>query len=213
MSLSLKTIASTCLSLSPPFSVVRDFFGFSAPPPQTLSLKQTLNSLNAWARLNFTMQHQQQTNWCWAATSVSVSAYFNPATTWTQCKLVNAEFGRADCCTNGSSTDCNRGVGSLGPYNSSSGPLTKTGNLTSCSWAAGSKADIAREIIKGLPLCVGVYWSGGGGHALAIIGLNCGLNMVAVADPWYGSSDWTLAAFTTAYQGTGQWVLMCFVKS
>ncbi len=41
MTLSLKTIASNCLSVSPPFSVVRDVFGYSAPR-LTMSLKRQL---------------------------------------------------------------------------------------------------------------------------------------------------------------------------
>lgn len=28
-----------------------------------------------WARLNFSMQHQMQTNWCWAANPSSVNAF------------------------------------------------------------------------------------------------------------------------------------------
>ncbi len=29
--------------------------------------------------LAFTMQHQDQTQWCWAATAVSVNLYYHPA--------------------------------------------------------------------------------------------------------------------------------------
>src|SRR5262249_49866891 len=58
--------------------------------------------------LHFTMQHQEQTQWCWSATATSVSQYYNAASTWTQCSLVNAELGRTDCCSAPSSNDCNQ---------------------------------------------------------------------------------------------------------
>jgi Papain-like cysteine protease AvrRpt2 len=47
----------------------------------------------SWTRLGFTMQHQEQSEWCWAATSVSVAVYYDSQTGWTQCTMVNAEKG------------------------------------------------------------------------------------------------------------------------
>lgn len=46
-----------------------------------------------WKRLNFAMQHQAQDQWCWAATSVSIAAFYEPNTSWTQCSMTNAERG------------------------------------------------------------------------------------------------------------------------
>jgi hypothetical protein len=152
------------------------------------------------------MQHQQQTNWCWAATSASVSAFFNPSTSWTQCKVVNAELGRSDCCTNGSGSNCNKSW-----YLDKA--LTRTGNLQSWSSGAGSMANVSGEIDNGRPLCARIGWSGGGGHFVAIDGYNSDLDMVAIDDPWYGASDVTLATFKTAYKGSGSWTHKYFVKS
>ena len=50
--------------------------------------------LFGWHRIPFVMQHQQQTQWCWAAVSVSVSHYYSPWSGWTQCAMVNAELVR-----------------------------------------------------------------------------------------------------------------------
>jgi hypothetical protein len=47
--------------------------------------------LLAWHRLDFTMQHQQQTNWCWAAVSTSVALFYDPVSTWTQCAVASAK--------------------------------------------------------------------------------------------------------------------------
>jgi hypothetical protein len=55
--------------------------------------------------LDFFMQPQQRRNWCWAATAVSVAAFYDPATAWTQCALANAELGRDDCCDDGERCD------------------------------------------------------------------------------------------------------------
>jgi len=161
--------------------------------------------LRDWVRLNFSMQHQQQTQWCWAATACSISAFFNPNTQWIQCRLVNAELGRSDCCNNGSSNDCNK------PWYLDKA-LTRTGNLQSFSAGAASIEDILKEIENGNPICVRIGWHGGGGHAVAIEGYNYDLNMVAVEDPWYGSSDVTLDTFKNAYKGSGTWTHRCYVK-
>src|SRR5204863_1759343 len=60
-----------------------------------------------WHRLDFSMQHQQQTNWCWAAVSTSVALFFNPSSGWTQCAVANGELNRNDCCGAGASGPCN----------------------------------------------------------------------------------------------------------
>ena len=158
-----------------------------------------------WARINFVMQRQLQANWCWAATAASVSAYFNPATSWTQCKVVNAELGKSDCCTNGSSSYCDI------PWYLDAA-LARTGNLQSWSSGTESMPNISGEIKNGRPLCARIGWSRGGGHFVAIDGFNSDLNMVAIDDPAYGPSDVTLATFLTAYQGTGTWTHKYFVK-
>src|SRR5690348_16501276 len=56
--------------------------------------------------LVFAMQHQKQSEWCWAAVSVSVSKFYNPASGFTQCKVVNAELRQTTCCQNGSTAKC-----------------------------------------------------------------------------------------------------------
>lgn len=162
--------------------------------------------VNLWKRINFVMQHQEQTNWCWAATAVSVSAFFNPATPWTQCKLVNAEFNRTDCCTYGSSSNCNK------PWYLDRA-LIRTGNYVSGPTpGAGTMTDVKNEISNNRPLCVRIGWSGGGGHAVALDGYSESLGMVAVDDPWYGSSDVSLSVFQTSYQGAGSWTHSYRVK-
>src|SRR5262249_33999150 len=56
----------------------------------------------------FTEQFQQQSEWCWSATTVSVDKFYNPSSALTQCALVNQQFNSATCCVNGASSACNQ---------------------------------------------------------------------------------------------------------
>ena len=152
--------------------------------------------------LCFTMQHQEQTQWCWSATATSVALYYNAASTWTQCTLVNAELGRSDCCSNPSSADCNQ------PWTLST-VLTRVGHLASVTGSTTSFADLCTELDNGRPLGVRIGWSGGGGH-FNVVGCYTanplfGLQSIQIEDPWYGTSVWDYDTFRTAYQGTGSW--------
>lgn len=153
-----------------------------------------------WRRLAFTMQPQQQTQWCWAAVSTSVSLFYDPSSTWTQCTVANAELGQTTCCQNGSSAACNV------PWFLDRA-LQRTGNLNAFSSGVTSFADVRTETNAGRPLGVRIGWSGGGGHFVVIEGYKPGLGpqRVAIDDPWWGASDLTYAAFQSSYQGTGSW--------
>src|SRR3954471_13335913 len=72
--------------------------------------------------LTFGVQHQQEDQWCWAAVTSSVSAFYG-VPSWTQCRIVNAELGQTACCTRGSSKPCNQ------PWRLDKA-LTLSGNLT-----------------------------------------------------------------------------------
>src|SRR5260370_32822060 len=60
--------------------------------------KSIIDLLYSSVALDFNMQPQTQTNWCWAATSTSVSHFYRPASTWTQCLVANGDLGHNDCC-------------------------------------------------------------------------------------------------------------------
>jgi hypothetical protein len=42
--------------------------------------------------LPFTVHHQEQTNWCWAAVATSTAGFYESTSRWTQCEMVNAEL-------------------------------------------------------------------------------------------------------------------------
>lgn len=152
-----------------------------------------------WRRLAFTMQAQQQTQWCWSAVATSVSHFYDASSTWTQCAPANAELGETTCCQDGSSAACNRSW-----YLDLA--LDEVGHLDAWSSGAASFAGVRAEIDGGEPLGVRIGWSGGGGHFLVIEGyLDDATDQVAVDDPWYGASDLAYSTLTTSYQGSGSW--------
>src|SRR5262245_23438285 len=87
-------------------------------------IEDPLGGAPARGALAFTMQHQKQTQWCWAAVTASVAAYYRNQA-WTQCRVVNNQLGQVSCCSNGSTSACNQPwyldkaldvVGNLGDY-------------------------------------------------------------------------------------------------
>lgn len=168
--------------------------------PPLLDLWEILRKLfPLWVKLDFTMEHQQQTNWCWAATSVSVARYYDPTTLWTQCQVANDQLSRTDCCGTGASGPCNV-YGFLGAA------LTTVGHFDHSTGSASTQATIRTEVDAGRPLGMRTAWSGGGAHFLCVIGYRGGRwNLVAVDDPIYGKSTMAYNTLKTAYQGTGSW--------
>jgi hypothetical protein len=159
-----------------------------------------------WHRLDFSMQHQQQTNWCWAAVSTSVALFFSPSSGWTQCAVANGELNRNDCCGTGASGPCN-------VYGFLDTALTRVGHLDHFAGGTSTFSQIQSEINGGRPLGVRTAWSGGGAHFLAIIGYRIRNNMLAVDDPFYGKSDVGLSTFTSSYQSSGSWTHSYFTKA
>ena len=164
-------------------------------------------TLPIWKRIDFTMEHQLQTQWCWAATSVSVVKYYRPSSGWTQCAMVNAERGPTTCCVDGSSDACNQ-------PNVLDSPLQRARVLDHMQNGEVSYDAIKGEIDAGRPLCWRIGWSGGGGHFAVIEGYRIfGEEWVAVDDPWYGASDVSLSTITGGnYQGTGDWTHTYFTR-
>lgn len=145
--------------------------------------------------LNFTVQHQRQTQWCWAAVTSSVAAYYKRSD-WSQCRVVNVALGQAVCCGNGSSTECNK------PWYLDKA-LDLVGNLDALAPQALPLQQIKGEIDANHPIGVRIGWSGGGGHFIAIGGYS--ENLVHVHDPWYGESSKNYMEVLTSYQGIGRW--------
>ena len=161
----------------------------------------------SWGRLNFTMQHQCQDLWCWAATTVSVAAYYDPESDWTQCAMVNAEKKLTTCCDDGSSDDCDQ------PHVLDA-PLSRADVFERKQRGSVSYDVIRQEIDAGRPLALRIRWSDGKGHFVVIEGYQSfGDEWVAVEDPWDGDHDIPFSGLTKGmYQGTGAWTHTYFTR-
>ena len=156
--------------------------------------------------LNFSMQSQTQTNWCWSAVSVSTSRFYNSASQWTQCSLANQQLGQTSCCNDGSTSGCNQTW-----YLDQA--LAETGNLD--AWQSGtvSQQILEGEIVRRLPIGVRIGWSGGGGHFVIVDGATAANTTVHVEDPIYGTSDIAYSTLASSYQGSGSWTHTYFTRA
>jgi hypothetical protein len=156
--------------------------------------------------LNFDMQAQTQSNWCWAATATSVSHFYWPWSGWTQCSVANGELGRGDCCNSPVPSPCNV------PWYLDRA-LTRTDNFVSITGPVDYQT-VRTEIAAGRPVGARIGWSGGGGHFMVIYGCGraAGIEYFNIDDPIYGKSEPTVSTFSAAYQGTGSWTHTYFTK-
>jgi hypothetical protein len=132
---------------------------------------------------NFLMQSQEATQWCWAAVSSSTSRFFNSASPWTQCQIVNKQLVRTDCCSNKTSGNCNR------PNRLDLG-LTITGNYNGSRSGGLTLIDLKPTIKNRRP--IHIHLSSGVGHFVAITGYattSSGKTLYRVQDSANGTSD------------------------
>jgi hypothetical protein len=163
----------------------------------------------SWVRLDFTMQNQRETLWCWAATTVSVSAYYDPHSEWTQCTMVNAEKRLSTCCEDSSGDECNQ-------TSVLDAPLSRADVLDHKERGPVGYDLIRREIDAGRPLAFRVRWGGGGGHFAVIEGYqSLGDEWVSIEDPepGYTAVDLSFSTLTGGmYRGTGSWTHTYFTR-
>lgn len=157
--------------------------------------------------LAFTMQTQQQTEWCWAAVSASISSYFaNPpgpsGGPWQQCEVASCALSMPNCCPPGSNPASNQDwylEKGLTCVNHLSGPPVP---------GPSPYAYVQQEINSNHPVAVRIGWYNDGGHFVCLSGYDdsSGTQYVDVEDPYYGHSTYDYNAFSTAYQnGAGGW--------
>lgn len=149
--------------------------------------------------IGFRVARQLQTQWCWAAVSSSVSAYYPGGQSWPQCAVASAELG-GRCCEAGSSFQCNQ------PWYLDNA-LTRVGHLAYAFQGDVASSDVADELNHDRPVALRVGWSDGG-HFLAIYGIQPGPrdDILYLTDPIYGESlIQRTALLGGGYQGSGRW--------
>ena len=193
--------------------VVRDMNATEAFRLSSRAYSTLLREVSIWDKLfqskqlSFNMQLQTQSNWCWAATSTSVSHYYWWFSPWMQCTVANAELGRNDACNSPVPAGANV------PWYLDKA-LTRTNNFVSITGAATFQ-QVRNEIDAGRPVGARIGWNGGGGHFMVIYGysLIAGTTYFDIDDPIYGKSHLTVNDFSTNYQGSGTWTHTYFTKS
>lgn len=173
-----------------------------------------LHELSIWGKLfsskqlPFNMQAQTESNWCWAATSTSVSHFYWWFSNWTQCRVANSELGHSDCCNSPVPSACNV------PWYLDKA-LTRTNNFVSIMNGQAGFQQVKSEIDAGRPVGARIGWNGGGGHFMVIYGYSRILNLefFDIDDPIYGKSHLAVSDFASSYQGSGTWTHTYFTKS
>jgi papain like cysteine protease AvrRpt2 len=157
-------------------------------------------------QLDFSMQAQTESNWCWAATARSVSHFYWRRSPWTQCGVANGELGHTDCCSSPAPGPCNV------PWYLDRA-LARTRNFVSITGPVPFSA-VRAEIDARRPVGARIGWSGGGGHFMCIYGYSTvlGQEYFDIDDPIYGTSHLPVSEFSTNYQGSGTWTHTYFTK-
>ena len=150
--------------------------------------------------VTISVQRQLQSNWCWAACASSASGFFDQASVWGQCAVVNAELDTKQCCADGGSPKCNV------PWYLDRA-LRRTGNFARKSDGPARWDTVRAEIDAGRPVGVRIGWFGGGGHFVMITGYRAagGAREVDVQDPWTGTSHITMDVLAKRYKNRGKW--------
>jgi len=158
-------------------------------------------------KLSFHMERQKQSNWCWAAVSMSVSRLFDQKSVWQQCSVADRALSRSDCCDAAANDPCNI------PWHLDRA-LNVTGNFVRMTDNSETFQTASGEIDNGRPLCCRIGWRLGSAHFVAIYGWllgTSGTEYFFVSDPIYGLTRIVRSSFASKYQGGGTWTHSYFV--
>jgi len=160
--------------------------------------------------LDFRIQHQEHSNWCWAAVSTSVALFYDPESKWTQCRVASKNLHLRISRGNGVNGKCN-----VTAHLKDALALVEHAERSPRAKSIGKIPfrRAQREIDAGRPLAVRTQWRGGeGAHFLTIVGYHRELELLTIADPLFGHSHWHYHAFSTSYRHSGQWKNSYFTK-
>ncbi|MFE6685857.1 papain-like cysteine protease family protein [Streptomyces sp. NPDC057743] len=139
------------------------------------------------SKLDFTELTQEQDQWCWVATGLSVAqhlGYGKDTDQNTFCNLAHGQDGGSACPNQpGELTDVQNAWSGLG---------MSPGNVTGVI----PFSTVTSSIDANSPVEVGIYWTAGGGHANVLYGYDSASNTMLYADPWpsnprYGEMDYS----------------------
>ncbi|MGG7574552.1 papain-like cysteine protease family protein [Streptomyces sirii] len=129
-------------------------------------------------RLNISMQAQERSNWCWAASGNTIATWYGR--NYSQNEFCNAAFNRQQGST------CPNNQATLGNVQTAFDSM----GINSGSYVSGwlRYGTVQSEINANRPVETRIQWSSGGGHMHVIYGYDTDRNWVYWGDPW-GSND------------------------
>jgi hypothetical protein len=140
--------------------------------------------------LSVPLVKQSQSQWCWAGTTQSIVKYLF-GFTYAQCTQANHRWGRTDCCTNPSSSNCNKptSLSSVHDY-----LRDKQAIYTDQAWPL-SWSDMTAEIgTRGRPFWIRWGWDGtSSGHIVVARGYywhDSGTDQISTMDPSDATYKW-----------------------
>ncbi|MGZ2361296.1 C39 family peptidase [Streptomyces sp. 372A] len=141
-------------------------------------------ALAATKRLNITMQAQQKTNWCWAASGNTIATWYGRD--YSQNRFCNAAFGRAQ------GYECPNSQAALDNVQNA---LYWAG-INPGSYVSGwlRYSTVQTEIAAGRPVETRIQWSSGGGHMHVLYGYDDADGLVYWGDPWPSSNRYNWAS-------------------
>ncbi|MFI1073481.1 papain-like cysteine protease family protein [Streptomyces puniciscabiei] len=125
-------------------------------------------------RLDITMQAQQNSNWCWAASGNTIASWFGRH--YTQTQFCDAAFNRPQGST------CGNWQAALDDVQNA---LDWMG-INPGTYVSGylRYSTVQNEINAGRPIETRIQWSSGGGHMHVLYGYDTSDNQVYWGDPW-----------------------------
>ncbi|MCX6591372.1 MAG: hypothetical protein NTZ56_07600 [Acidobacteria bacterium] len=172
--------------------------------------------------LPFKVEPQKNTEWCWAAVTVSVDRFFRPTSKKSQCQIVGKALNKS-CCGSGQpvppDSPCNL-QGLLHEELKKLGLLARDPLLEPATFPI-----VQREVDAGRPLCVLIKWRDkkgvvtNRGHFITISGYSLtpsGKAFVTIDDPLFGVSSVDYAGLADPdfgyHDGTGKWFATFLVQ-
>ena len=148
---------------------------------------------------SFSIEHQKQDQWCWAAVTLAICQLYGDDTWQEQCEVVNDIFapirGGVDCCQNGGTLPCNMSW-------TLSVVLNTANHLNPPIRRVVSFADLMQEIeVSQRPVAIRIMFSDlVTAHFIVLVGCaqtQDGRQWVKVADPSLATGNITTIEYST----------------
>ncbi|GFE26174.1 papain-like cysteine protease family protein [Streptomyces libani] len=162
------------------------------PPAHTTTADTAAAPRFAANRLNISMQAQENTNWCWAASGNTIATWYGR--NYSQNQFCNAAFNRQQ------GSDCPNNQATLGNVQTA---LNWMG-INSGSYVTGwlRSGTVQSEIDANRPVETRIQWSSGGGHMHVVYGYDTDRNWIYWGDPWATNSRYNWGDFDYYVNGS-----------